>query len=363
VKRYTVFWMLLMALVVMPRTAVRAMPYFSYQYGYSCTQCHSTVPILSPFGKAFKFAGYRLPGLSPAHRVLPIATQNSILHTTSVDATGLPKTIEDYAELNSAGPIGKAFDYFALAYVVDGGRPGALHDAWIEYSSGVANPDARQDLRLKVGLFYLPLPASAETYRETLNHYAAFDQTIGSNPFKFSDSHIGLDASIGAQYFGSNLHLIVTQGHDFQSGLPEARPDVMLYGEHNTKDLTIAAYALDGERDVHAPRVDKFERVGSAATVRRGKAEVTMLLQSGWDSSSDSNGNGQRANAGFGQLRWGFSPALTGLLRQDGTNDDTSIRRTTTAALIVRTHANSKFVIEGIFGPAPTLNMEFFVAN
>jgi len=146
--------------------------------------------------------------------------QNAVLHTSAADPTGLPKTIEDYLELNSAGPIGKAFDYFTSTYAVDGGRSGVLQDAWIEYSSGAANPDGLHDFRLKVGQFYLQLPVSAETYRETINHYAAFDQTIGSNPFNFSKPQLGFDASIGAQYVGSSLHLIVTKGHDVQSGLP-----------------------------------------------------------------------------------------------------------------------------------------------
>jgi hypothetical protein len=344
------------------------MPYFAYQYGYSCEQCHSTMPRLNHFGTAFRLAGYRLPGLTPAHGVIPLGTQSAVLHSSEADPTGLPKTILDYLELNSAGPIGHAFDYFANAYVIDGGRTGALQDAWIEYSSGNADPDAVRDLRLKIGQFYLPLPVSAETYRETINHYAAFDQTVGSNPFNFFDPKLGLDASIGAQYTGASLHLIVTRGHDYRSALPPARPDVMLYAENNGEPLTIAGYALDGTRDVHAATLDDFQRYGAGATVRKGKAEVNLLLQSGWDSASGPSGMGQRSSAGFVQLRWGFSPALAAVLRGDAANGDTpdgdtANLRTVTSALIFRTHANSKLVLEGVYGQTDAVNMEFFLSN
>lgn len=358
--RRLVLCTILTGLLVLVRTPVNAMPYFAYQYGYTCSQCHSTMPRLNPFGTAFRLAGYRLPGLTPAHG-LPIGTLDAVANTSAVDPTGLPKTVLDYLELDSAGPIGKAFDYFANTYVMDGGRTGALQDAWIEYSSGNADPDAVRDLRLKVGQFYLPLPVSAETYRETLNHYAAFDQTVGSNPFNFIDTKLGVDASIGAQYTGESLHLIVTRSHEYQSGLPDERPDVMLYAEDNAEPFTIAGYAVDGQRQVQVSTLDSFERYGTGANLRNGKAEVNLLLQGGWDSSSGPAGNGQRSSAGFAQFRWGFSPALTGLLRGDATNDTTTLR-TLTSALVFRTHSNSKLVVEGVYGRTDALNTEFFVA-
>jgi hypothetical protein len=135
----------------------------------------------------------------------------------------------------------------------------------------------------------------------------------------------------------------------------------MLYAEDNAEPFTIAGYAVDGQRQVQVSTLDSFERYGTGATLRNGKAEVNLLLQGGWDSSSGPAGNGQRSSAGFAQFRWGFSPALTGVLRGDATNDTTTLR-TMTSALVFRTHANSKLVLEGVYGRTDALNTEFFVA-
>ena len=39
---------------------VQAVPSFSHKYGLSCTQCHSTYPLLNDFGRQFKLNGYVL---------------------------------------------------------------------------------------------------------------------------------------------------------------------------------------------------------------------------------------------------------------------------------------------------------------
>jgi hypothetical protein len=353
----------LLAGLLLPQPAAVAMPYFAYRYGYACTQCHTTVPQLTPFGKAFKYAGYRIPGPVAQHSVTPLSMQNAILHTSDADPSGLPKTVVDYLTVNSAGPIGRAFDYFADSYVVDGGRPGALHDAWIEFSSGIANPDAPQDLRLKAGQFYLPLPVSPEIFRETIAHYAVFDQTVGRNPFDLGESRLGVDASLGAQYAGSSLHVVVTQGHDFQSGLPSSHPDLMLFGAEALDGLTLSAYAVEGARDLNGPVLDRFAREGAAAGMHFGKGELVTLLQTGSDSSSDGAGKGERSNAAFAQLRWLFSPALTGIVRQDLTGSAAGNVRSTTAAVSLRTRANSRLVVQEVFGQTRSLDLELFVAN
>jgi hypothetical protein len=124
--------------------------------------------------------------------------------------------------------------------------------------------------------------------------------------------------------------------------------------------------------------LDGFQRYGAGATLREGKAEVNVLLQGGWDSGSGPAGNGQHSSAGFAQLRWGFTPALTAVLRGDAANGDaangdmtnagtangdSTNLRTLTSALIIRTHANSKLVLEGVYGRTSALNMEFFLSN
>ena len=45
----------------------------------------------------------------------------------------------------------------------------------------------------------VPLPVDPESFRETAQHYAIFDRTIGENPFNFFESKIGVPR-------GTSLH-------------------------------------------------------------------------------------------------------------------------------------------------------------
>ena len=39
----------------------RALPVFAHRYGFTCQQCHTTVPHLNAFGAYFLRHGFRLP--------------------------------------------------------------------------------------------------------------------------------------------------------------------------------------------------------------------------------------------------------------------------------------------------------------
>ncbi len=43
-------------------TPAHAVPAFARQYGTSCETCHTTFPVLTPFGEAFRRNGFRFPG-------------------------------------------------------------------------------------------------------------------------------------------------------------------------------------------------------------------------------------------------------------------------------------------------------------
>ena len=87
------------------------------------------------------------------------------------------------------GSLGKRGSYFAEQYVVDGGLPGRSRDLWAAWR---VTPDAaRTPVTLRGGQFTLNLPVDPETFRETTDHYAIWDQTAGDNPFAFFEPKLG----------------------------------------------------------------------------------------------------------------------------------------------------------------------------
>lgn len=154
-----------------------AIPVFAHRYGLSCQACHTEVPHLTSFGQAFLASGYRLS--APEHGIVPVAAKANLEFSSAKDPTGLPKAIVDEIEVLTGGHVARRGSYFAEAYVVDGGRPGAVRDLWFAQRFGRGNGGPFQ---IRTGQFTLPLPVDPETFRETSQHYAIYDQVVGNNP-------------------------------------------------------------------------------------------------------------------------------------------------------------------------------------
>ena len=60
-----VLFCLTAVLVLFDGSPARAVPVFSRKYQTSCQTCHTIFPKLNPFGQAFRFNGYRMPGKTP----------------------------------------------------------------------------------------------------------------------------------------------------------------------------------------------------------------------------------------------------------------------------------------------------------
>ncbi|HEY0615495.1 MAG TPA: hypothetical protein VGC96_12665, partial [Candidatus Elarobacter sp.] len=168
-----------------PRPAA-AIPVFAHRYGLACQACHTEVPHLTPLGERFAADGYRLGALAPKP-AFPVAVKVELAYSSAAgEADGggkLPKAIVDEVEVLTGGGIGSRGSYFAEVYAVDGGVPGRARDVWAAWR---ATPDgARTPVILRGGQFTLPLPVDPETFRETTDHYAIWDQTAGDNPFTF----------------------------------------------------------------------------------------------------------------------------------------------------------------------------------
>ncbi len=326
-----------------------AIPIFAHRYGFSCQQCHTVVPRLNAFGAAFFAAGYRLP-IGQTRPVLPIAVKVNLQYSSEPEPAGLPKVVADEIELLTGGSIKKHLSYFVESYVVDGGRPGAARDVRLNYLS---TPNSRGGaIRIAVGQFTLPLPVDPETFRETQNHYAIFDQTVGANPFNLFDPHIGVDLAFGSPSAGLDLHLLALKGHDKQSGLPTGGLDTMFYVQRAKARLTLSMYGYQGRRPLR-PIPDSFFRQGFGANYRSGKLVVDAVLQNGNDSSSSGFGFSDHSSGGFLQLRWAFDPALFALARYDGTHDSTRLYRSLTLTTGRRLTQNTRLTVDDVITHAP----------
>jgi hypothetical protein len=205
------------------------------------------------------------------------------------------------------------------------------------------------------GQLTLPLPNDPETQRETLNHYAVFDQIAGANPFDLFDDRIGVDVAFGRQGRGLDAHALALKGHDPNSGLPTDGMDRMLALKDEISTVVLSAYRYDGDRSLGpnepAGRTsDRFWREALAANGYFGNAEIDLLYQQGRDSNAGGFGGPAGSNGGYGQLRWAFSPRLSAIARFDSIHDDiTGNRRALTTSLLFRPLANARFTVENVW--------------
>lgn len=327
-----------------------AIPVFAHRYGFSCQQCHTTVPHLNGFGQRFYRNGFRLPMRYPGRRESPVALLVSTAYTSEPDPTGLPKAIVDEIQVLSGGSCGH-LSYFSNFYVLDGGRPGMPRDTWVGYWG---TPSERGNVfRIKAGSMTLPLPDDPETFRETQNHYAIFDQTIGSNTFNFFDPHVGTDVAYGNPNHGFDAHLLFLRRHDPHSSLHDGGFDTMTSVQWTGEKLSVNAYGYRGVRSIGGPK-DSFMRYGAGASFNQGKLTTDIVMQEGSDTNADGAGTFVHSSGGFLQMRWAFSRAITGIARYDGTADTSgNFLRSTTLGVDVRVVRNGHAIVEDVITRAP----------
>jgi hypothetical protein len=351
-------------------TAV-AIPIFAHQYGVTCEKCHSVIPHLNAFGAAFLASGYRIPGLQPGP-ALPLAGKVNLAGSSAnqgagPNGAGLPKAIVDEVELFTAGAVGTRASYLAEQYAVDGGMPGLLRDGWV---IDRINPwNARIPVYVQAGQLTLPLPVDPETFRDTYQHYAIYDQRVGQNPFTFFDPKIGARVSFGDPLRGLNAQFFAGPGHDRQSGLATTGTDWMGYAQHAMGPLTLSLYRYEGTRPLADGSLNRFGRTGYAVVYDDDKRwEIDNVLQTGWDSNCEISGfAGCSSSGGFTQLRYAFNNRLYALGRYEGTNDPSGgFSRDAVLLLGYGPTENSRVTLEDVIEHTPqtahTLNLQFTLA-
>jgi len=296
--------------------AADAIPAFSLQTGLQCDACHTAPREVNDFGKTYAKNGYRLGNLGAGGAPV-IALRGQFANTSAVDPTGLPKTIVDEVEIFLADRITPQLSASAEFYILDGGEPGSTREAWLQYTSHGNVGGA--PLRLTGGSITLPLPVDPETSRQTNEHYAIYDQTVGANPFAFIDPRNALSLGVGNQVRGMSGTVIAMQSHDPLSQLPDVGTDRMYQLQDAMHGVTVSAYHVDGQRAL-GPIEDQFTRTGFGLNAYRGRLAFESVLQTGYDTSPNGDGLGISSSGGFAQLRYSLSGGNFALLRYDGVN-------------------------------------------
>lgn len=306
---------------------------FARQYGLSCTSCHTIVPQLNTFGQNFKSNGYRIAGTS-ATRALPLSASMLSIYEKSGD-DNRTKVQLDELRLQSGGALGPAVTYYIEQYVIDGGTTGSLDQAWAQYDSNTAHPTAKTDIRVRVGMQYLPLPVYADTYRPTLNPYGIFEQTVGQNSSALGDQYTGIDVAAGSDYDTFGIHGFVSPSH------------VGLFAHHIVGNVDVSAYRVQGLSRVNRDD-DVFWRDGIAATVTGKTFEWVTALQTGRDSNPEGTGAAQSSSGGFTQLQWFAGSKFSAVVRWDQTLTAGNSAGSLTSALVFGLSQNSRLTLEDV---------------
>jgi hypothetical protein len=307
---------MLLGIVVAPRPAA-AIPVFAHRYGLSCQACHTAVPHLTEFGEQFLALGYRLPG-TPQRGAFPAAVKVNLAYGgDGGGGGGLPKAVVDEVEVLVGGAIGKRGSYFAEHYVVDGGVAGRSRDVWAAWR---ATPDgARIPVTVRGGQFTLNLPVDPETFRETTDHYAIWDQTAGDNPFAFFEPKAGLMVTAGNEARGFSASIAAVRGREAGASMPVRGIDRELYVQHAMPNVALSAYRYDGNRSIDGVD-DRFWRAGYGVAVTEGRARLDAVYQHGFDTHANAAG-ALLSSGGFVQFRYDLTPRLFGVARYDATQD------------------------------------------
>jgi hypothetical protein len=335
-----------------------ALPIFAHRYGFSCQQCHTTVPNLNAFGKYFLKHGFRLPG--GARGTLPIAVKTEITYNSSgtgdSDEPGgapqpLPKLLVDEIEVISAGSIGRNTSYYLEQYIVDDGLPGQPRDMWVNFDKYArADDPIGPAFHAKFGQFTLPLPVDPETQRPTLSGYLLYSQVVASNAFNFFNPEIGSDLSYTDDRHGFEAHFDTLEAYTRGSGIPISGLDFMATASKTIgNDVTAYVYRYQGRQNF-SPVVDNFYRQAYGLGYEKGKFTSVGIIQTGNDSSAYGFGNGALSSGGFLQAGWQFNSGLALYGRYDNVYDPFNLRTyQDTLDLVIRPVDRARLTFEGTY--------------
>lgn len=307
-----------LAAVAAVRAPSDALPSFSMQTGLQCDACHTSIRGTNDLGQAYLRNDFRLPNLGMGGKPV-VAVRGQFAYTSEPDSSNqLPKATLDELEVFLAARVTPQVSVAGQFYVVDGGQIGAVREAWAQYST--RGSFAGAPVRFTVGSVTLPLPVDPETFRQTNQHYAIFDQTVGENPFTLIDPHNAATVALGNPVRGSSATFAAVEAHDKQSGLARDGTDRMFEVQEAIGGVVLSLYDYTGQRRL-GDVPDAFQRRGVGVNLYRGRLAVETALQTGFNSSPNGDGIGISSSGGFAQVRYQLPHGTFAIARYDGVND------------------------------------------
>jgi len=341
------------------RAPASAVPIFAERYHFSCETCHSVLPELNSFGRAFRDRGYRLP--APKHGTIPIALRYQESYQSNVALPDTRRTTGGGIVLG-AEEIGHV-EAFVHENLGAGGGPAGLFLGYL------ATYDDRSSVLYRVGLFELPLQQSPQQRLITAAPYAIYAMTAGHDDLSLQQPRLGLEAEhrSGPWWFAAAVDHGEFHGAAY-GGAPVAlgyttrpsAPELALFVRREFFNvLTLGVEHIGGTRTI-APEgaadfSDVYRRDGVTLSAVRGKWELWGEQLFGHDTNVDGHGSPLGSSGGYALLL--YRPGPHGYLgaRYDAIANPTQQRTVAlTGALMVTPHA--RFVVErdmSIGGSAP----------
>lgn len=307
--KYACALLALVALCAAAPAPARAIPLFAQRYRLPCGACHSVLPELNTFGRAFRERGYQLP--LPRHGTTGVAVRYQMEYEAN-PAAGSRRFTPGGVLLSNAD-IG-AVSVFVHYNLGAGGGPSALFLGYL------ATYNAHTESLYRAGLFELPLAQSPGQRLDDLTGYGYYGTHVGLNDLPLSSPRWGAEV---ARQFGA-VRANVTLGFaDYQGsaygGKPvstgettrQGTPEVGLFVRAPLDARTaVGGEVITGARVIApsgAPQFsDRYRRYGVLATTRVRRIE--LQAEQFWGDDTNADGSGTRVGSSGGYVRLKYYP-------------------------------------------------------
>jgi hypothetical protein len=280
-----------------------AIPLFAQRYHFACEQCHTVIPELNNFGKAFLAAGLQLP--LPKHGTTGVALRyqlgyqvdpvNSRRYTTG----GVLLTNWDIGAVS-------AFVHYNLG--AQGGPAGL-------YLGFLTNYNAHTQTLYTGGLFELPLWQSPGQRLDDLQQYGYYGAHVGLNDLTLASPRWGgqYQRTIGSTVIDAVLDFGEFKGAPY-GGVPvptgattsAETPEISLWARTPIgNSFSVGAQAMEGTRNIvlvgKAPFNDPYTRTGVDGAWEDGRFQLQG--EQWWGRDFDADGFGTLIGSAGGYVR------------------------------------------------------------